>query len=62
MHNRETTKESIVESERPKETEVERLDRELSRAEQAQLLQWAVRDLGDAEPGTANELPTSGTS
>jgi hypothetical protein len=60
MHNRQSTKESIMDSERLKETEVERLDRELSRAEQAQLLQWVVRDLGDAEPWTESELPTCG--
>ena len=46
-----------MQSERLKETEVERLDRELSRAEQAQLLQWMVRDLGDSEPWTESELP-----
>jgi len=39
-----------------KETEAEHLDRELSRAEQAQLLQWMARDLGDAEPWTQSEL------
>jgi uncharacterized protein (DUF433 family) len=31
--------------------EVERLLRELSRGEKAQLLQWVAKDLGDAQPG-----------
>ncbi len=31
--------------------EIERLLPQLTRAEQAQLLQWVVRDLGDAFPG-----------
>jgi uncharacterized protein (DUF433 family) len=31
--------------------QVERLLRELSRGEKAQLLQWVVQDLGDAHPG-----------
>lgn len=37
------------------ETETEHLHRELSRAEQAQLLQWMARDLGDAAPWIENE-------
>ena len=44
-----------MDSERLCETDIDRLDRELSRAERAQLLQWVVRDLGDAEPGIESE-------
>ena len=36
-------------------TEAEQLVAGMSRAQKAQLLQWIVRDLGDAFPG--NELP-----
>ena len=47
-----------MESERLKE--VERLLRELSRGEKAQLLQWVVRDLGDAHPGIESEASVCG--
>lgn len=47
-----------MESERLKE--VERLLRELSRGEKAQLLQWVVRDLGDAHPGIESEPSVCG--
>lgn len=40
--------------------EVERLLRELTRGEKAQLLQWVVRDLGDAHPGIENEPSVCG--
>ena len=46
-----------MENEHLKETEAEHLHREMSRAEQAQLLQWVVRDLGDAEPAIESEPP-----
>jgi uncharacterized protein (DUF433 family) len=52
------TKGIIVQSERLKE--VERLLRELSRGEKAQLLQWVVRDLGDAHPGIESEPSVCG--
>ncbi len=42
--------------------EVERLLRELSRGEKAQLLQWVVRDLGDAHPGIESEPSVCGGS
>lgn len=42
--------------------EVERLLRELSRGEKAQLLQWVVRDLGDAYPGIESEPSVVGGS
>jgi uncharacterized protein (DUF433 family) len=42
--------------------EVERLLRELSRGEKAQLLQWVVRDLGDAHPGIESEPSICGGS
>jgi uncharacterized protein (DUF433 family) len=41
---------------------VERLLGELSRGEKAQLLQWVVRDLGDAHPGIESELTICGGS
>jgi uncharacterized protein (DUF433 family) len=47
-----------VDSERLKE--VERLLGELSRGEKAQLLQWVVRDLGDAHPGIESEPAVGG--
>lgn len=40
--------------------EVEALIARLSRAERAQLLQWMVRDLGDAFPGIASTPGVSG--
>ena len=46
-----------MESDRLLETELDRLYRELNRAEQVQLLQWVVRDLGDSAPGTENAAP-----
>lgn len=40
--------------------EVERLLRELSRGEKAQLLQWVARDIGDAHPGIESEPSVCG--
>jgi uncharacterized protein (DUF433 family) len=40
--------------------EVEKLLTELSRAEKAQLLQWVVRDLGDAFPGVESRRGVCG--
>ena len=40
--------------------EVERLLRELSRGEKAQLLQWVARDLGDAHPGIETDPSVCG--
>lgn len=54
------SKKTVVDSEHWKE--VERLLRELSRGEKAQLLQWVVRDLGDAHPGIESEPPVCGGS
>jgi uncharacterized protein (DUF433 family) len=42
--------------------EVERLLGELSRGEKAQLLQWVVKDLGDAYPGIESEPAICGGS
>jgi uncharacterized protein (DUF433 family) len=42
--------------------EVERLLRELSRGEKAQLLQWVARDLGDAHPGIESDAAIGGGS
>jgi uncharacterized protein (DUF433 family) len=47
-----------VESDQLKE--VERLLRELSRGEKAQLLQWVARDLGDAYPGIETDPSVCG--
>ena len=40
--------------------EVEQLLAEMSRAEKAQLLQWVVRDLGDAFPGIESLAAVNG--
>jgi uncharacterized protein (DUF433 family) len=40
--------------------QVERLLGELSRGEEAQLLQWVARDLGDAHPGIQTEPSVCG--
>lgn len=40
--------------------ESEKLLAEMSRAEKAQLLQWLVRDLGDAFPGIENQPGVAG--
>jgi uncharacterized protein (DUF433 family) len=40
--------------------EVERLLRELSRGEKAQVLQWVAQDLGDARPGIESEPSVCG--
>jgi uncharacterized protein (DUF433 family) len=40
--------------------ELERLLRELSRGEKAQLLQWVARDLGDAHPGIETDPSVCG--
>ncbi len=40
--------------------EIEQLLTKLSRAEKAKLLQWVVRDLGDAFPGIESALNVSG--
>ena len=42
--------------------EVERLLRELSRGEKAELLQWVVKDLGDAHPGIESNASICGGS
>ena len=49
-----------MDSEHLTETELDHLYDELSRAEQAQLHQWVVRDLGDEqpEPAVSNEPAT----
>jgi hypothetical protein len=44
-----------MENEPPNQMEVERLHDELSRVEQAQLLQWMVQNLGDAQPWIESE-------
>jgi uncharacterized protein (DUF433 family) len=40
--------------------EVERLLSEMTKSEKAQLLQWVVRDLGEAFPGIETDLRVSG--
>src|SRR5215213_9069093 len=40
--------------------EVEQLLAEMSRAEKAQVLQWVVRDLGDAFPGIESRADVNG--
>ena len=40
--------------------EVEQLLAEMSRAEKAQVLQWVVRDLGDAFPGIESQSQVNG--
>jgi uncharacterized protein (DUF433 family) len=40
--------------------ESEKLLSEMTRAEKAQLLQWLVRDLGDAFPGVESQLGVIG--
>jgi hypothetical protein len=47
-----------VENQRLKE--LERILGDLSRGEKAQLLQWVVRDLGDAHPGIESEPSVCG--
>jgi len=42
--------------------DVERLLRELSRGEKAQLLQWVAKDLGDAHPGIESTPSVCGGS
>jgi hypothetical protein len=44
-----------MKNDRLQDMELDRLDDELNRAEQAQLLQWETQDRGDALPEIASE-------